>query len=212
MERYSPEELVRWCQRTLPDDSRAFEQLVAQYKGRVFATTYRIMGNRQEAEDQAQETFIKVYRNIRGLQEPATLPAWITRIAINTCMDALARQQRRPQTQPLTPLNAEGEAEEEPRFVDTSTPTPEEAALRRELRACIERALGRLELTARTALVLRDIDDYSYQEIAEILAIGLSAVKMRIHRARTSFQQALEKVCPDVGGSLRRSDRASGQS
>jgi RNA polymerase sigma-70 factor (ECF subfamily) len=156
------------------------------------------MGNRQEAEDLAQEVFLKIYRNIRGLQEPATLPAWITRIAINTCMDALSRQQRRPQTTPLTPIGSDGEPEEELRYADTQMVTPEEAAMRMELRRCIERALSNLEPGARTALVLRDLDDYSYQEIAEMLSLGLSAVKMRIHRARLAFQQAINKICPDV--------------
>lgn len=200
----SSEELVRWCQRTLPDDTRAFEQLVSQYKGRVFATTYRLMGNRQEAEDQAQEVFIKVFRNIRNLQEPATLPAWITRIAINTCMDALARQQRRPQTQSLHNVGLDGELEDEVRYVDESTPTPEEAALRGETCDCIKRALQRMEPTGRSALTLRDVDDYSYQEIADMLAIGLSAVKMRIHRARIAFQQALVTVCPELSAMLQR--------
>lgn len=206
MEKLTPEELVRWCQRTLPEDTRAFEMLVAQYKGRVYATTYRIMGNQQEAEDQAQEVFLKIYRNIKNLQEPATLLAWITRIAINTCMDALARQQRRPQTTPLVPVGSDGEQEEEPRYVDTRILTPEESALRAELRHCLQQALKKLDRPARMALVLRDIDDHSYQEIAETLAIGLSAVKMRIHRARLAFQQALELVCPDVGRSLKRTE------
>jgi RNA polymerase sigma-70 factor, ECF subfamily len=197
------EELVRWCQRTLPDDTQAFEYLISQYKGRVFATTYRLMGNRQEAEDQAQEVFLKVYRNIKTLNEPATLPAWITRIAINTCMDAMSRQRRRPQTTPLAGVGLDGETEEEPRYADTTTVGPEEAVLQGEMRHCIEQALVKLDTTARTALVLRDVDDHSYQEIAEMLSIGLSAVKMRIHRARQAFQQALTKVCPDLGRSLQ---------
>jgi len=207
VEKLTSEELVGWCQRTLPEDTRAFEHLVAQYKSRIYATTYRLMGNQQEAEDQAQEVFLKVYRNIRNLQEPATLPAWITRIAINTCMDALSRQQRRPQTTPLIPIGPDGESEEEPRYIDTRILTPEEAALRSELRHCLQKALGKLDQTARVALVLRDIDDHSYQEIAETLAIGLSAVKMRIHRARLAFQQALEHICPDVGKSFKRTEQ-----
>jgi RNA polymerase sigma-70 factor, ECF subfamily len=209
VERISPEELVDWCRRTLPEDTRAFEHLVAQYRGRVYSTTYRIMGNQQEAEDQAQEVFLKIYKGIRNIQEPATLSAWITRIAINTCMDAIARQQRRPQTTPLLADGYDGEVEEEIRYEDTSTLTPEESVIRSELRRCLERALKKLDPSARTALMLRDIDDHSYQEIAEALSIGLSAVKMRIHRARLSFQQSLEKVCPDVARSVRKIDQQS---
>lgn len=196
MEPTALEEMVRRCQRTLPDDTRAFEALVTHYKGRIYGIAYRLMGNQQEAEDQAQEVFLKVYRSITTLEDPATFPAWITRIATNTCLDALTRRKRRPQTTPLMSSNAE--EPEEPRYVDTRTPTPEEAVLRREVRRCLETALQRMEPGARAALVLRDIEDRPYQEVADILAVGLSAAKMRIHRARVAFQDLLERVCPGV--------------
>lgn len=196
MEPIAPEELVRQCQHGLPEDTRAFELLVAMYKERVFATAYRLMGNRQDAEDQAQEVFLKVYRGIKQLDEPATVTSWIYRITTNTCFDALSKQKRRPQTVPLSPPDAEGN--EEPRYADTRTVEPEEAALRREAWACLEQTLSELDVTGRAALILRDIEDRPYQEIAEILAVGLSAVKMRIHRARLSFQQMLEKICPGL--------------
>ncbi|MBD0373920.1 MAG: sigma-70 family RNA polymerase sigma factor, partial [Pyrinomonadaceae bacterium] len=98
MDAISPEELVLWCQRTLPHDTRAFEALVAQYKRSVFATAYRLMADRQEAEDQAQEVFLKIYRGIKSLKEPVTLTAWIQRITVNTCLDAMEKQKRRPPT------------------------------------------------------------------------------------------------------------------
>jgi RNA polymerase sigma-70 factor (ECF subfamily) len=195
----SPEALVRWCQRTLPNDTRAFEQLVARYKGRVFATALRMMGDAQEAEDQAQEVFIKVYRGIATLDEPATLGSWITRITVNTCLDALAKQRRRPRTVPIEPAEDQGSAP--PQFEDTRTPSPETSALRDEERRCIESALARLEPASRAALMLRDIDDRPYQEVASLLALGLSAAKMRIHRARIAFQRMLEGVCPELARS-----------
>jgi RNA polymerase sigma-70 factor (ECF subfamily) len=194
MEPLSPEALVRWCQQTLPDDTRAFEQLVTQYKSRVFASAYRLMGNRQDAEDQAQEVFLKIYRGIKTLEDPATLPAWITRITVNTCLDALAKQRRRPQMTSLTPPNAEDG--EEMHVPDQRTPTPETAVLRRELQRCLEETLAQMDPNARAVLVLRDVEDHSYQEIAEALAVGLSAVKMRIQRARLAFQKLLDTVCP----------------
>jgi len=190
------EELVRRCQEARPDDLRAFELLVRQYQERVFATAYRLMGNRQDAEDMAQEVFLKVYRGISDLEDPATLTSWIYRITTNTCLDALIRQQRRPRTVSLTPPEREGGEAEEPPYADLQTPTPEEAALRRELQRCLETALVQLDATTRAILVLRDVEGRAYQEIAESLALGLSAVKMRIHRARLAFQQMLERVCP----------------
>ena len=108
MDTAAPEELVRRCQATLPEDTQAFEQLVALYKDRVFATAYRLMGNRQDAEDQAQEVFLKVYRGIKSLDDAATLTSWIYRITTNTCFDALNKQKRRPRTTTLAPPDDDG--------------------------------------------------------------------------------------------------------
>src|SRR5918997_6740872 len=104
MDALQPEALVRLCQQTLPEDTRAFEALVAQLKGRVYATAYRLLGNPHDAEDQAQEVFIKVYRGIKDLSDPATVVPWIYRITVNTCFDALDRRQRAPTTTSTTPL------------------------------------------------------------------------------------------------------------
>jgi RNA polymerase sigma-70 factor, ECF subfamily len=196
VESLSLEELVRHCQRTLPDDPRAFELLVAQCKARVFTIAYRLMGDRQEAEDQAQEVLLKVYRGIKSLNDPASFVSWLDRITTNTCFDALNHQQRRPTTSSLTPqadqrIHVSG-------LIDTRSLSPEEFALRNELRECLERTLSRLDLLGRTALILRDIENHSYQEIAEILGIKLSAVKMRIHRTRLAFQELLDVTCPGM--------------
>ncbi len=196
MDALQPEALVRLCQQTLPEDTRAFEALVAQFKGRVYATAYRLLGNRHDAEDQTQEVFIKVYRGIKDLSDPTTVVPWIYRITVNTCFDALDKRQRSPSTISTSPLtDAQSDA---PEYADTRTATPEEAALRQELRACLEATLHQLDLPERAVLVLRDVEGRPYQEIAESLAVGLSAVKMRIHRARLAFQQLFERLCPEL--------------
>ena len=204
MESAASEELIRRCQEAAPGDTRAFEQLVAIYKDRVFRLAYRVMGNYQEAEDQAQEVFIKVYRNIPTLEDPATFTSWIYRITTNTCLDALARQRRRPSAIPLAPADDAGEP---PAYADERIPTPEQAVLQGELRRCLELTLSRLEVRDRATLVLREIEGRSYQEIAEALTIGLSAAKMRIHRARLAFQQLLDRICPDVWHNSRLAER-----
>ncbi len=192
-----PEELARWCQRTLPEDPRAFEVLVSQYKSRVLATAYRLMSDRHDAEDAAQEVFLKVYRTIKGLDEPANLTAWIYRITTNTCLDALEKRRRhRQNTVPL--VREDGGEETEVDIADASNATPEEAALKTELQRCLEETLRQMDVGARSTLVLRDVEDRPYQEIAETLKVGLSAVKMRIHRARLLFQETLSKICPDA--------------
>lgn len=188
--------LARRCQGELPGETAAFEELVAAYKGRVFTIAYRILGDRHDAEDQAQEVFLKVYRSLKTLDEPQTLTAWISRIATNSSLDALSARRRRPQTAPLTPATPDGD--EEPRYADASSLSPEEAAVRLDIRRCLERTLASMEPQARATLILRDVEERPYQEIAERLALGLSAVKMRIHRARLSFQELLRRICPEL--------------
>jgi RNA polymerase sigma-70 factor (ECF subfamily) len=191
-----PEALVRLCQQTLPEDTRAFQALVRQLKGRVYATAYRLMGSREDAEDQAQEVFIKVYRGIQDLDDPATVTAWIYRLTVNTCFDALRKQGRSPNTTAAAPPSAD--RDEEPQVADPNVATPEEIALRRELHDCLEDVLQRLDPDERGVLVLRDVEDRPYQEIAETFAIGLGATKMRIHRARLAFQQLFERLCAEL--------------
>jgi RNA polymerase sigma-70 factor, ECF subfamily len=189
-----PEVLVRLCQQTLPDDTRAFEALVGHFKSRVFATSYRLMSNRQDAEDQTQEVFLKVYRGVKDLSDPADIASWIYRITVNTCFDALGRRQRSPNTTSIGTVD--GDQEEQ--LQHARAETPEEAALQRELRRCLETALQTMDLPERAVLVLRDVEGRPYQEIADTLALGLSAVKMRIHRARVAFQKLFEQICPGL--------------
>ncbi len=195
MSELSAEELVLWCRRTLPDDTRAFEALVARYKRSVYLTAFRMMGSREEAEDQAQEVFLKIYRGVTRLEEASTLPAWVKRVTVNTCLDALAKQKRRPATTSFAPEEEESEARD---FADPRAATPAAAAEGSELRRCLERALSDLEPGGRQVILLRDVEDLPYEEIAAALKIGLSAVKMRVHRARLAVQKLLERLCPGV--------------
>ncbi len=199
MESLPPQTLARLCQQTLPEDTRAFQALVGQLKARVYATAYRLMGSRQDAEDQAQEVFVKVYRGIQDLDDPATVTTWIYRLTVNTCFDALRKRGRSPSTTATAPPSA-----------DPNVATPEEIALRRELRDCLEDVLQRLDPGERGVLVLRDVEERPYQEIAETLAIGLGATKMRIHRARLAFQQLFESLCPELWRPVRMSGAAEG--
>jgi RNA polymerase sigma-70 factor, ECF subfamily len=161
LESLPPQTLARLCQQTLPEDTRAFQALVGQLKGRVYATAYRLMGSREDAEDQAQEVFVKVYRGIQDLDDPATVIAWIYRLTVNTCFDALRKRGRFPDTTAATPPTAD--RDEEPQYADPNVATPEETALRRELRDCLEDVLQLLDPVERSVLVLRDVEDRPYQ-------------------------------------------------
>ena len=194
----SPEELLRYCQQTLPEDSRGFELLVAQYKELVFRTAYRLTGNREDADDQAQEVFIKIYRGIKQIDNPQTLTTWIYRVTVNTCLDALRKEKRKRAQFFGTLLDNPEDETNEIEIRDARSPTPEEAVLQNETTQCLEETWSRLESTNRAILVLREIEERSYEEIAKILELGLSAVKMRIHRARLLFKQMLDQICPDL--------------
>lgn len=194
MNNFSAEDLVLWCQRTLPGDTRAFEAIVARYKKRVFATAYRLLANREEAEDQTQEVFLKIYRNIKQLNEPATFEAWLQRVTVNTCLDALEKQKRRPN------IGMHLDDEDANGFDVAANSNASGSIESEEIRKCLEKALAKLEPHGRTAVVLRDVEELSYEEIAESLKIGLSAVKMRIHRARLAIQKLIEEICPGIRG------------
>lgn len=191
-------DLVRLCQGACPEDSRPFELLVARYKGLVFKTAYRLMGNAQDADDQAQEIFLKIYRNLATLDDPQSLTTWIYRITTNTCLDALRKERsRHARIQPET-STTHAMPDEGCDWVDTRSATPEQAALQNEIVRCLEQALAQADPHNRAVLTLRDIEQRPYDEIAKVLGIGLSAVKMRIHRARLLFKELLDRVCPDI--------------
>jgi RNA polymerase sigma-70 factor (ECF subfamily) len=192
----SAEELVRRCQRTLPEDTRYFEMLVAQYKMQVYRTAYRVMGNPQDAEDQAQEVFLKVYRHVRQIEDPATFSAWLYQTTVHTCLDALRRFKR---TAAITSLDIDDEGNDpHDAIADQHGVSPQTSAELSELRECIEKSLAQLDDTGRAILVMRDLDNHPYEEIGRILGIGLSAVKMRIHRSRIALQRLLRQVCPEL--------------
>ena len=187
----SPVDLVRLCQQTLPDDTRAFEVIVARYKKKVFLTAYRLLDNREEAEDYAQEVFLKIYRSIKNLNEPETFEAWLHRITVNTCLNALEKRKRTPNIKIYLDADIETQG-----FDIPSKLNAEKTFEAQEIRNCLEKALAKLEPTGRNAIVLRDIEEMSYEEIAASLKVGLSAVKMRIHRARLAVRDLIEKICP----------------
>lgn len=170
----------------LPD----FDDLVQRYQRQVLLTAYRILGNWQDAEDLAQEALLKAYLRLGDLVNPASLGAWLRRLTVNACLDALARQQRRPTTVSLS-ASDEHEAPVPERLLAGAS--AEDAAVRAEEWRDLRATLLSLEPGARAALVLREIYGYSYAEIASMLDLGLSAVKMRVHRARHVVQRAMNE-------------------
>jgi RNA polymerase sigma-70 factor (ECF subfamily) len=198
MSALSDEELVARCKLELPGNTRSYEVLVQRHMNRVYNIIFRIISDREEAEDLCQEVFLKVYHSLKKFEQQASFSSWLYRIATNCALDALDKKKRRPGTLSLTFQNKTQtfDNEENPLHNQPSKLAgPEESAIQAELRECINRVLRRLDREQAHLLVLRDFDDQSYDEIARLLDIGLSAVKMRIHRARLAFQELFGRFC-----------------
>lgn len=163
-------------------DTRAFETLVKRYQSKVLTNCRYLSGSVSDAEDLAQEVFVKVYFGLAGFEGRSSFETWIQRIKSNHCINFVRKKRLR-----MVDL--------EPQVVEqaASTPPKAEVALERaDTRSRVGKALLALNETLRIPLVLRDMDDMPYDEIAQQLGIGLSAVKMRIKRGREEFRRAFE--------------------
>ena len=192
------EDLVARCKAELPGNTQSYELLVQRYMNNVYCLVYRVVANKEEAEDIAQEVFVKVFNGLRKFEQQASFSSWLYRIATNSALDALDKIRRRPQTvsHPNSKTNSEHEEETHPLASQASSELgPEEHAIQAELRECIRRVLKKLERDQASVIVMRDFDDLSYDEIAQSLQANLSTVKMRIHRARLAFQQIFNQFC-----------------
>lgn len=176
----SDEALVELCREKLPGDTRPFTALTRRYQQNVLATCFRMLGNRQDAEDAGQEIFLRVYRGLHSFEQRAQFSTWLYRITLNVCRSALSRRKRRP---PLA--SAPIDTYEN---VLTTGETSEDRLLAQAEVLLLNRALQQLAPDEREVLILRETDGLSYREIADVLDIGLSAAKMRVLRARQSLQ------------------------
>lgn len=167
----------------------AFESLVEEYEKRIYNLAYRMLGNTEDARDAAQETFLKAYAALANFRGDSSFSTWLYRIAKNACLDVL-RARGRVHTFSLDdPLHTEdGEID---RQVEGDLPAPEEVLLAREAESVINDALGQLNEHHRSVVVLRDIEGFSYEEIAEILDVRLGTVKSRLYRARVALHSQL---------------------
>lgn len=174
----------------------AFNALVLRYQNYVYSITYRIMGEPDGAADSAQETFLTAYRKLESYRD-GQFKSWLARIATNTCYDALRKQKRRPADY-LEEMPG-SEMYDEPN-VAADTPNPESEAQRGDLNRALQDCINALNDDQRVALVLSDVQGYSYQEIAENVGASLGTVKSRLSRARLSMRrclQAFQELLPD---------------
>lgn len=177
-------------QRFKKGEKEIFEKLVRRYQHKVYNTTYRMLGNREDAGDLAQETFIRVYQNLDRFKEKANFSTWLFRITTNLCRDQLRKRKREPATSSLT---NSGDGEQEILIPDNQY-SPEKVSIEQERKREIQNQLGKLPLEQREILILRDIQDFSYHQIAEILKISPGTVKSRLSRARRSLRDKLQGI------------------
>lgn len=169
-------------------DLNAFNRLVLHYQDQVFTAAYRIMGDPDSAADAAQDAFITAYRRLETYRG-GSFRAWLLRIATNTCYDELRRRKRRPATS-FEELSG-AETDDGPPLPDHSE-TPEEAVQQNELNAALQSCIQALSDDQRMALVMSDVQGFSYQEIADTMEVQIGTVKSRLSRARLAVRRCLQ--------------------
>ncbi|SHF07195.1 RNA polymerase sigma factor [Desulforamulus putei] len=177
-------------ERSKKGDREAFEHLVQLYENKVYTIAYRLMGNHADAADLAQEAFIKIYQALPNFRGDSSFSTWIYHITVNVCRDELRKRQRRP-TVSLDEPAADGN--NNTYEIRSAAPGPEEMLDRSETQAMIQHCLNTLSDDYRTILVMREIQELSYEEIAEILGCSLGTVKSRLSRARQALKEKISK-------------------
>ncbi|MGH9845306.1 MAG: sigma-70 family RNA polymerase sigma factor [Blastocatellia bacterium] len=177
----------------------AFDELVEEYQSLIYALTFRILNDAEDARDATQETFLKVYRHLANFRGEASLKTWICRIAINQArsMERWWRRRHRADTTSLdAPLRTLGlkDAGEQSLgdLLESDSITPEAETLSRERSRQIECALDGLKKDFRIAVILRDIEGLSYEEIAWVTEVSVGTVKSRIARGRETLREIVQ--------------------
>jgi RNA polymerase sigma-70 factor, ECF subfamily len=178
---------------------KAYRELLDRYQRPVFSLVYRMVRDREHAEDLAQETFIKVFNHIDRYDSKYKFSSWIFKIASNLAIDALRKKG-------LDTVSLDGsrhattedEVDASRITVESRDENPEEALLSKELGGQIEHAIGELRAEYRTAILLRHVEGRPYEEIADIMGVPLGTVKTYIHRARHELRESLAHLRADV--------------
>jgi len=171
-------------------DVAAFEELVNRYESKILRLTKNITGNREDAEDAMQDAFLKAYAHLDGFQQDSRFYTWLVRIAAN---EALMRLRKRRPGQVSLDEPVEGDTDLMPRELEDWRPNPEREYAQAELQALMAEVLEKLEPEFRIILVLRDIEELSTQETADVLGISVPNVKSRLLRARLKLREKFNR-------------------
>jgi RNA polymerase sigma-70 factor (ECF subfamily) len=183
-------------QRLRDRDERAFKELIQEHGGQIYNLLYRMIGNRAEAEDIAQEVFVTVFKSIDQFRGESKLSTWLYRVAANHCKNRIKYLSRR-HDRDTTGLD---EIAEQKAVRQGGAPigaghveSPDRVLEGLELERTVQAAIAQLDEDHRLVVVLRDIEELSYEEIVEITGLPEGTVKSRLHRARMALKEKLEK-------------------
>ena len=184
---------IRLMLRVRDDDAAAFAELVELYQHRLVTVMHHLVGNKEEAEDLAQEVFLRVYRTRKKYRPRAKFSTWLFTIANNLALNALRTRQRKP----VVPLNVRDSGPLGPRpaeqLVRDRYNQPGDRLQQQELAAIVQEALEGLNERQRAAVVLNKFEDMNYAEIAEVMGLTTKAVKSLLSRARENLRLALKQ-------------------
>ena len=186
---------AQFIERLRAGDAAAFGRLVAERTGDIYALLCRLTDDPEEARDLTQETFLQAFRNIAGFRGDADLRTWLYRIAVNQARNRWRwwKRRRRESTVSLdAPLGEDGDATLVSVLADAGGHDPEQATLARERERALLAALHTISRPYREVIVLRDIEGFSYEEVAQSLSISVGTVKSRLSRGRNELRRRLE--------------------
>lgn len=186
------ESLVRAFQ---AGDNNAFDELVLRHKERIFNMCYRFFGDYEEANDSAQEVFMKVYMSLKGFRGESSFPTWLYRITVNICKNKLKslRYRFKSRTVSISDVHEPEKGSRPLDIADTSL-SPVDCLETKQRDLLIQRAIDALPPPQKTVIVLRHIEGLSYEEIAEVTGFTLGTVKSKIARARFRLRDELKGV------------------
>jgi RNA polymerase sigma-70 factor, ECF subfamily len=178
----------------LAGDKHMFDRLVLRYQHRVFNLCYRFLGDYDEADDCAQEAFVKVFRSLRSFRFDSSFATWLYSITVNTCKNRLkaADYRHRKKMVSITPMDGT-DGKTPPYEIEDDAPSPFSRLEAKESELLLQRAIDSLPQDAKTVIILRDIEGLSYEEIAHVTGYNLGTVKSKLARSRQQLRQMLRE-------------------
>ena len=186
-------ESIRLARDYLAGERRAFDELIRLHQRQVFNLCFRFLGDYDEADDCAQEVFIKVSRSLKGFRFDSAFGTWIYRIAVNTCKNRLNSLDYRLKARKIRiDVETDMDQKSQPVEIEDKSQSPAREVISKELDRLIQRAINALPARQKLVIVLRDIEGRSYEEIGEITGFKLGTVKSKLSRAREQLRESLK--------------------